>query len=294
MNKIRQILLTTLLLAYIITLLDVPALSNNTVAQAATLKMSTTKLVLAVGQTKTLSVTGSTKKATWSSSKKSVATVSSKGKVTSVAVGTAKVTAKIGDKKFYCTVTVTKSNPHLTNAPFKAEETKIDDISFIIPSGWKVFNQNLADDYIYTEITPPSSSKINSILRIDIRRQDSTPTDYDQFKAAFSGDYTADLLTLEWERTFGKTKFNISDIEQSDFEAPFNKVLKTQCTVKADGTIITQTIYDFFIGEYLITFRAEDYDKTDLVTMADYIVSSFMTTLEIENFDISANNLKLN
>ena len=278
MRQIRKLILTTLLLAFIATFLDVPILSNNAVSQAATLKISNTKLDLTIGQTKTLKVTGTTKKTTWSSSKKSVATVSSKGNVTAVAVGNAKITAKIGDKKFTCTVTVTKSNPYLSDAPFKAEETKINDINFLIPSGWIVYNQNLTDDYIYTQIIPSSSSKLDSILRIDIRRQEGTPTDYNQFKEAFSDNYTVDLLTLEWKEVFSNAKIKISDLKQSDLKAPFNKVLKTQYTVNANGTVISQTVYDFFIGEYLITFKAEDYDNIDLATMVDYIVSSFMIT----------------
>ena len=43
---------------------------------------------------------------TWSSSNKKVATVDKSGKVTAVAEGTAKITAKAGDKTATCTVTV--------------------------------------------------------------------------------------------------------------------------------------------------------------------------------------------
>jgi len=276
MRNVRRIIVIALLCAFITTFLDVPILSYNSVTQAASIKISSSKLVILVGQTKTLKVSGTTKKATWSSSKKTVATVTSNGKVTAVAAGNANITAKIGDNKFTCTVTVTKSNPYLTNAPFKVEETKIADLNFVIPSNWGVYNQDLADDYIYTEITPPSESNLSSIIKLEIRKQDSTITDYNLFKEAFSGTYTVASLTPEWKEVFSDTKFKIIDFKQSDFKAPFHNVLKTQYTVKADGPTVKQTIYDFFIDDYFVTLKATDYDTIDLATMADYIVSSFI------------------
>ena len=54
----------------------------------------------------TLKVLGATKSVKWYSSNKSVATVSSKGQVTAKKKGTAKITAKMGNKKYTCKVTV--------------------------------------------------------------------------------------------------------------------------------------------------------------------------------------------
>lgn len=76
------------------------------------LRLNTTKKTLYVGQSATLKVSGTKNKAVWSSSKKSVATVSSKGKVTARKKGTATITAKIGNKKLNCKVTV--KNPYLS------------------------------------------------------------------------------------------------------------------------------------------------------------------------------------
>jgi Bacterial Ig-like domain (group 2) len=71
-------------------------------------KLSQTKLTLGKGKSETLSLEGTKQKIKWSTSNKSIATVTSKGKVTGKKIGTAKITAKVGDKKYTCTVTVKK------------------------------------------------------------------------------------------------------------------------------------------------------------------------------------------
>jgi hypothetical protein len=275
MKRITRIISTALLLVFITTALGSSAFGNTAVVQAATSKISNTKLVLSVGQTKSLKITGTTKKVTWTSSKKSVATVSNKGKVTAVTEGITTITAKVADQKYTCNVTVV-NNPYLKEAPFEAEETQIGDINFIIPAGWEVNNQDLGNGYTYTEITPSSQSQLNSIIRIDIRKQEGTPSDYEGFKEAFKGSYTKKLLTPQWKEVFGDTKFEIKDLEQSDFAAPFNSVLRTQYTVKAGGAVVEQTIYDFFIGEYIVSLKAEDYDQMDLAAVTDYMIISFV------------------
>ncbi len=276
MKRIKQVIVSAILIAFIITTTSNSAFSNTAVAQAATLKISSTKLDLEVGQTKSLKITGTTKKVTWSSSKKSVATVSSKGKVTALAEGSSTITAKAGEKKLSCKVTVIRPIPYLVKAPFKAEETQIGNINFIIPLGWEVNNQDLGNGYTYTEITPQDDSNLQSIIRIDIRKQEGIPSDYKLFKEALKGNYTKELLTPQWKEVFGATKFDIEGLEQTDFTAPFNTVLRTQYTVKASGAVVEQTIYDFYIGEYLISLKAEDYDEMDLATITDYVISSFV------------------
>lgn len=73
--------------------------------QAASVKLSASKLTLPTGQSRTLKVTGTKSKVTWSSSNKKVATVSG-GKVKALKEGTAVITAKAGKKKLTCKVTV--------------------------------------------------------------------------------------------------------------------------------------------------------------------------------------------
>lgn len=96
------------LLLMTVLLLGVPLLSTHVQADTISKK----SLTLTVGKTYTLKVKKpdetvvSNTKIVWSSSNKRVATVSSKGKVTARKCGTAKITAKVGKKKYTCTIRV--------------------------------------------------------------------------------------------------------------------------------------------------------------------------------------------
>ncbi len=98
-------------------------------AQAA-VKLSKKTLVVTKGKTATLKVNGTKKKAVWSSSNKKIATVTQKGVVSGKKAGTAKITAKIGKKKYTCAVTVT---PKVTYNTYKHKY-----FTASIPKGWKV------------------------------------------------------------------------------------------------------------------------------------------------------------
>lgn len=104
-----------------------PTMNTTSVAHAASVKLSQTKVSLKVGQTKQLKLTGTKKSVTWSTSKKSVATVSKSGKVTAKAAGTATITAKSNGKKYTCKVTVTAK---------KAENQTctVGNVTFTVPS----------------------------------------------------------------------------------------------------------------------------------------------------------------
>ncbi len=79
-------------------------------AQAAKkkVKLNKKKITLKVGKTYKLKVKNTRKKVKWSSNKPKVAKVSKKGKVTAKKKGTAIITAKVGKKKYKCTVKVKK------------------------------------------------------------------------------------------------------------------------------------------------------------------------------------------
>ena len=82
---------------------------NKTVKSQITVedpKISKTSISLNIGKKYNLKVTGTKQKVTWSSSNKAVATVSSNGIVTAKKGGSAKITAKIGNKKYICNLKV--------------------------------------------------------------------------------------------------------------------------------------------------------------------------------------------
>lgn len=113
MKTLKKLLLFILVLGLIVT--------NTATIQAAT-KISKKSVTMYVGQTTTLKITGTKIKAKWSSSNKSIAAVNSKGKVTAKKKGKATITAKVGQKKYTCKVTV--KNPSLNKTKLSLEKGK--------------------------------------------------------------------------------------------------------------------------------------------------------------------------
>ena len=80
------------------------------------IKINKTELSLVEGETFTLSATitpedATDKTVTWSSSDPAIATVGDFGKVTAIKKGSAVITAKAGDKKAECTISVLATDP---------------------------------------------------------------------------------------------------------------------------------------------------------------------------------------
>lgn len=73
---------------------------------SAAAKISKTSIVLTKGQSNKLKVTGTKKRVKWSSSRKSVVSVNANGKIKALRKGEAKITAKVGGKKYVCKVKV--------------------------------------------------------------------------------------------------------------------------------------------------------------------------------------------
>lgn len=93
--------------------------SEDTALNAAAAKkvsINKTNVTLKKGKSITLKLKGTKKKVTWSSNKKRIASVSKKGKVTARKVGKARITAKVGRKKYYCMVTVVKKKQPVTTS----------------------------------------------------------------------------------------------------------------------------------------------------------------------------------
>ena len=85
----------------------VPAVTGTLESHAASkVKISKKKATIVKGKTLQLKMKGTKKKVKWTSSKKKVATVNKKGKVTAKKAGKTVITAKIGNKKYKCKITV--------------------------------------------------------------------------------------------------------------------------------------------------------------------------------------------
>lgn len=90
-----------IILIFIIILSGMLVISNKSYAAV---KISSKSIIRAKGTTYILKVNGTKKKAIWYSSNRNVATVDKNGRVTVIKKGTAVITAKIGSKKYKCTV----------------------------------------------------------------------------------------------------------------------------------------------------------------------------------------------
>lgn len=153
MKKTKRILWITVLMTLI--------LSFPLTASAA-VKISKKSVTLTKTQSATLKITGTKTKVNWSSSKKSVASVSSKGVVTAKKKGTAVITAKVGNKKYTCKVTV--RNPLTAKQAEKAVQKFLSKQNFPF---WIYSAQKNGKKYIiwasYTQTGVKSKFIVNSI-----------------------------------------------------------------------------------------------------------------------------------
>jgi len=112
-----------MLLSIFIGIPVISSLPNNTsVAQAATITISSKAATLEIGKTKSLKISGTRNKVSWSSGKKSIATVSSSGTVTAKAVGTTTITASVSGKKLTCKIVVVKPPIKISKTSITLEE----------------------------------------------------------------------------------------------------------------------------------------------------------------------------
>ena len=93
-------------------------------AEAATAKLSKSKVTLEVGDSKKIKVKGTKTKVVWSTSDKKVATVKS-GKITAKGEGTCEITAKVGKKTLTCKVTVNAKKAITFDSSVKFGELKL-------------------------------------------------------------------------------------------------------------------------------------------------------------------------
>ena len=108
MKLFKKVLLAILVACSLIYIMPtiMPINESGYMVSAASVKISKTKYKMNKGEKFTLKVTGTKKTVKWSSSNKKVATVNSNGKVTAKKKGTVTITAKVGNKKFKCKITV--------------------------------------------------------------------------------------------------------------------------------------------------------------------------------------------
>lgn len=109
--------LTKIIISIIIVFMSlyvVPCVLNTSINKVYAASISCRSKTMAKGNTYTLKVKGTKKKVKWSSSNKKIATVDKNGKVKAVKTGKVVITAKVGSKKYRCSVKVV--NPKINKS----------------------------------------------------------------------------------------------------------------------------------------------------------------------------------
>lgn len=139
MKKSRKIFLLLLAIMLVVTMFP-----TANVQAASKVKLNKKETTIYVGKSETLKVTGTSKKVTWTSSDKKKATVSSKGKVTAKKAGSVTITAKVGNKKYNCKVTVKNPSLNAKSKTVHVGKTYTLKLNGATVSRWSSSNKNKA------------------------------------------------------------------------------------------------------------------------------------------------------
>lgn len=222
--------------------------------------LNKTKLTLTVGKSYKLKLKNNKKKIKWSSSKKKVATVSKTGKVKAKKAGTARITAKVGKKKYVCKVTVknkkkttkttTTKKPTVTKAPANNTNTVKATPS---PTPYVAATDFTLDDYpTAMEITgdnvwplnvsvSPSNATEKVKFTVDNPELATVDSNYN-FKANGIGKVTVTASIAN-----GKTKNFVCDIQE-----PYQTSSHDPSVVKGDDG------YYYIFGSHLAFARTDN------------------------------------
>lgn len=277
MKRIKKIIIVFALSLSLISPSSIPVLNTTVaVAEAASPKMSASKLTLEVGKSKTLTVKNTKKTPTWKSSKKSVATVSKKGKVTAKAPGTTTITATVSGKKYTCKVTVKKAaNPALKKAPFKAMEFNYQNMNMVIPTTWATQLKSIDPD-AESLIIYPNDDEL-SFVELVVLPNDSG-LDNDLLKT-ISTLFTAEYLAEETAGDMGlPTEISDHHIEHYKTDTLSYTRISYQVNIPDAEATYHQSLYLFLIGDYYVTIGVADmentYDKSPIIAEAEYVINS--------------------
>lgn len=252
----------------IISVLMITSVLTVNVSAAAKPKLSSTSLTMLVGSGKTLKVTGARDSVTWSSSDTSVCSVSSKGKVKAKSTGTAKICAKVGNKKLYCKVKVVESyigtaSPKTINKgqrvtlSFKSYNVKAAEAyssdagivrivkSYISEGNIKVVIEGVSGGSAYINVADRDNadaiSKVKIIINAPVEAApDMTDeTGYIQIKVIDNGDGTASIILVPAEND------EISELgETGDRENFAEKMLELVNAERSEAGLSALTLDD--------------------------------------------------
>lgn len=274
MKSIRKKLMTIALVVAVTVVapMTVPFTGNVAVAEAATVKISSSKITMEIAATTTLKITGTKSKVTWKTNNKEVATVTSKGVVTAQSKGTAKITATVSKKNYTCNVTVIPGrNPYQTTADL--QEIEMADLSFVTPKVYVLSGEEAAEgSYKAVLKIPDSLSNITVIANYT----GTTAASYEDVAASF-GDLSEENLQATFDAVYGAGKTAVTDLNAFAYESQngttsfaYSFILTTE---KASARMIS---YNLSIDDYSIEVISRDVEGYDIYIDAEYLIDSLM------------------
>ncbi|MCM1244783.1 MAG: Ig-like domain-containing protein [Roseburia sp.] len=208
MNKklINLILCSIFIVALLVTLFPTCSL------EAKSVKLNKTKITLNIGESKVLKLKNNKKRVRWSSNKKKVATVTQRGMVTARQKGIAIITAKIGKKKYKCTVIVKKrksSQSASSSAPTSAPDS-----------------------------TEPNTQNIINLTNVDSEKFiKETGKVKDSFANEYTNCYVADTLNDTYVVLYLAKKYSSLNLTIAPTEDRHSKTI-TYTQIYADNTLV--------------------------------------------------------
>ena len=275
MKNIRmKVMAVALVVAIAVTTpVTIPFTGNVAVAEAATVKISKSKLTMEISATTTLKITGTKSKVAWKTSNKKVATVTNKGVVTAQSEGTAKITATVNKKNYTCTVKVVPGpNPYQVSADF--QEVQMAGLSFVVPKAYEVTGDEVSEGtYKATLSVPDSKSSITVITNFTGEKASS----YADVAAAFK-TINAKEVQKGMDATYGAGTSEVSDFNTFKYESQNGTTsfaysfLLTTDTVSGSRMIS----YNLSIDDYTIEVITLDVEGYDIYLDAEYLIDSLM------------------
>ncbi len=251
-----------------------PSMNTTSVASAATVKLSQTKVSLKVGQTKQLKLTGTKKTITWSSSKKSVATVSKSGKVTAKAAGTATITAKSSGKKYTCKVTVTDKKADNKTCTYKV-------LTFKIPNNIITEETNVQGIEVCL-VSSQNSKELSNIAILDVQNYEGLNVSYDMWADLIKENLSKESQDKQLKGLLG-SEAEIGEYSQEVLKTKLGEGFLTKLEVEYQGNrMYTTYSYDVLANDHWYEITLNNYDTTTEVASLQSVFDMILNTIEIK------------
>lgn len=268
--KMKMIAIALIVAIAVATPVVTPFSGNMAVAEAATVKISKTKVSLMVAETVTLKITGTKSKVAWKSSNNKIASVTAKGVVTAESVGTAKITATVNKKAYTCSVTVNPGeNPYHVNS--KQVEVQMGGLGFVVPKAYDISGGEESDGVYKATLTIPGSM---SSLTVVFTQTGEAAYSYEDVANSLEGK-TQETLQADYDSAYGAGKTEVSDFSTFPYESQNGTTSFAYSYMLTSATASARTIsYNLSIDGYLIEVISVDAEGYDIYIDAEYAIDS--------------------